>query len=76
LVRKLPFQRILREIASEFKADLRFQGLAIAAAQEACEAFLVSLFQSANLAAIHARRVTIQHKDLIFAREIRGIDIQ
>jgi histone H3 len=33
LIRKLPFQRLVREIAQDFKTDLRFQGSAIAALQ-------------------------------------------
>ena len=45
LIRKLPFQRLVREIAQEYKADLRFQSAAIGALQEASEAYLVSLFE-------------------------------
>eukprot|EP00178_Gracilaria_changii_P002056 TRINITY_DN1305_c0_g3_i1.p2 TRINITY_DN1305_c0_g3~~TRINITY_DN1305_c0_g3_i1.p2 ORF type:complete len:138 (-),score=28.89 TRINITY_DN1305_c0_g3_i1:28-441(-) len=72
LLRKLPFQRLVREIAQEYKTDLRFQSSAIAALQEACEAYLVGLFEDSNLCAIHAKRVTIMPKDLQLARRIRG----
>ena len=72
LIRKLPFQRLVREIAQDFKNDLRFQGTAILALQEASEAYLVSLFEDTNLCAIHAKRVTIMAKDLQLARRIRG----
>jgi histone H3 len=72
LIRKLPFQRLAREVASDFKADLRFQSSAIAALQEASEAYLVALFEDTNLCAVHAKRVTIQPKDLQLARRIRG----
>ena len=72
LIRKLPFQRLVREIAQDFKNDLRFQGSAIVALQEACEAYVVSLFEDTNLAAIHAKRVTIMPKDIQLARRIRG----
>ncbi|KAK9764741.1 histone H3.1 [Basidiobolus ranarum] len=72
LISKLPFQRLVREIASRFKTDLRFQGSAIAALQEATEAHLVTLFEDTNLAAIHAKRVTIQPKDIYLARRLRG----
>ena len=72
LLRKLPFQRLVREIAQDFKNDLRFQGTAILALQEASESYLVSLFEDTNLAAIHAKRVTIFPKDLQLARRIRG----
>ncbi|KAG8251266.1 histone H3.2 [Homalodisca vitripennis] len=67
LIRKLPFQRLVREIAQDFKTDLRFQSSA-----EASEAYLVGLFEDTNLCAIHAKRVTIMPKDIQLARRIRG----
>ncbi|KAM8813279.1 histone H3.3 isoform 1-T1 [Rhynchonycteris naso] len=76
LIRKLPFQRLVREIAQDFKTDLRFQSAAIGALQvkwrEASEAYLVGLFEDTNLCAIHAKRVTIMPKDIQLARRIRG----
>ena len=72
LIRKLPFQRLVREIAQDFQTDLRFQSTAILALQEAAEAYLVGLFEDTNLCAIHAKRVTILPKDLQHARRIRG----
>ncbi|XP_030616091.1 uncharacterized protein LOC111168485 [Delphinapterus leucas] len=48
LIRKLPFQRLVREIAQDFKTDLRFQSSAVMALQEACEAYLVGLFEDTN----------------------------
>ncbi|WRX10251.1 Histone H2A/H2B/H3 - like 2 [Theobroma cacao] len=72
LIRKLPFQRLVREIAQDFKTDLRFQSHAVLALQEAAEAYLVGLFEDTNLCAIHARRVTIMPKDIQLARRIRG----
>ena len=69
LIRKLPFQRLVREIAQDFKTDLRFQSSAVAALQEAAEAYLV---EDTNLCAIHAKRVTIMPKDIQLARRIRG----
>ena len=62
LIRKLPFQRLVREIAQDFKTDLRFQSSAVMALQEASEAYLVGLFEDTNLCAIHAKRVTIMPK--------------
>jgi len=59
LIRKLPFQRLVREIAQDFKTDLRFQSSAVVALQEASEAYLVGLFEDTNLCAIHAKRVTM-----------------
>jgi histone H3 len=72
LIRKLPFQRLVREIAQDFKKDLRFQSTAILALQEASEAYLIHLFEDTNLFAIHAKRVTILPKDMHISRRIRG----
>ena len=72
LIRKLPFQRVVREIAQDIKTDLRFQSAVILCLQEATEAYLVGLLDDANLCAIHARRVTIMPKDIQLARRIRG----
>lgn len=72
LIRKLPFQRLVREIAYEFKNDVRFQTPALLALQEASEAYLVGLFEDTNLCAMHAKRVTILPKDIQLARRIRG----
>ena len=72
LIRKLPFQRLVRYIANDFKTDRRFQSSAVLALQEAAEAYMVGLFEDTNLCAIHARRVTIMPKDMQLARRIRG----
>ena len=73
LIRKLPFQRLVREVAQKIKPDLRFQSTAILALQEASESFLVTMFEDVNVCAIHAGRVTIQPKDMyLWNRMIRG----
>ena len=72
LIQRLPFQRLVREIAQDFKTDLRFQSAAIMCLQEESEAYLVKLFDDANLCAIHTGRVTIMPKDILLARRIRG----
>lgn len=72
MIRKLPFQRIVKDIASGVENGIRFQSQAILALQEATEAYLVGLFEDTNLCAIHARRVTIMLKDMQLARRIRG----
>jgi histone H3 len=72
LIRKLPFQRLVRELAQEIHRDLRFQSTALLALQEAAEAYMVGLFEDTNLCAIHAKRVTIMPKDMALARRIRG----
>ena len=76
LIRKLPFQRLVREIAQDFRSGLRFQASAVAALQEAAEAYLTGLFEDTNLCAIHAKRVTITAKDMQLARRIRGESTQ
>ena len=69
-MRKLPFQRLVREVAQDyfnnFFRDLRFQGSAVLALQEATEAYMVGLFEDTNLCAIHAKRVTITAKDMCY----------
>ena len=72
LIHKLPFQRLVRQIAQDFKTDVRFQNAAVAALQEASEAYLVRLFEDSNLCAVHAKRVTIMPKDIQLAKRIRG----
>ena len=73
LIRKLLFQRLVREIAQDLcKMNMRFQSGAIMALQEASEAYLVGLLEDSNLCAIHAKRVTIMPKDIQLACHIRG----
>ena len=79
LIRKMPFQRLVHEIANDIdvcpahlRGKIRFQSTAIMALQEAAEAYLVGLFEDSNLCAIHAKRVTIMPKDIQLARRIRG----
>jgi len=73
LLRRLPFQRLVREIMQKIGSpDLRIQAVALEALQHATEAYLVMLFEDTNLCAIHAKRVTIMPKDIQLARRIRG----
>ena len=72
LIRKAPFQRLVKEISLDFKYEGRYSSVAVLALQEASEAFLVGLFEDTNLCAIHAKRVTIMPKDIALARRIRG----
>jgi histone H3 len=71
LLRKGPFQRLVREIAQDFHSSLRFQSEAILALQEAAEAFVVGLMEHGQLCAIHARRVTLFPKDIQLAQHLR-----
>ena len=76
LIRKLPFQRLVRDIAQSFQIRgevPRFQSTAVLALQEASEAFLVGVFEDTNLCAIHAKRVTIMNRDMQLALRIHGV---
>ena len=64
LIHKLPFQRLIRGIAQNFKMDLQFRANAIMAIQEATDTYFITLFDDTNLAAIHAKKVTILQKDI------------
>eukprot|EP00056_Hartaetosiga_gracilis_P019432 m.14118 g.14118 ORF g.14118 m.14118 type:complete len:144 (-) comp7696_c0_seq1:332-763(-) len=72
LLRKLPFTRLVREIAHDFMRELRFRSDALLALQEATEAYLVALFEDTQLAALHGKRVTIMPKDMQLALRLRG----
>ena len=96
LIRKAPFQRLVREMMEDMKKDYRFQSTAVSqccvgcllinhalippfymlcqvlALQEAAEAYLIGLYEDANLCAIHAKRVTVMPKDIQLPRRIRG----
>jgi len=72
LLPRASFQRLVRSITMEMDHSLRFQSQALQALQEAAEAYIVGLFEDTNLCAIHAKRVTVQKKDMDLARRIRG----
>ncbi len=74
LIRKAPFQRLVCKITETMfpNKDLRFQSLSVLALQEASEAYMVGMFEDTNLAALHAKRVTIMPRDILLARRLRG----
>lgn len=72
LIPKLPFQRLVRELAANYVNGLRFIATAVEALQEACEAYLVLLFEDSVLCADHANRATIQRRDMRLSIRIRG----
>jgi histone H3 len=74
LLRKLPFQRLVRQITQDYSSTAKWQSQAILALQEAAEYYLIHLFEDANLCAIHAKRKTIMVKDIQLARRIRRDD--
>lgn len=79
LIKKAPFQRLVREVAGETgefvlggqSRELRFQAAAVQALQEATEQYLVRMFEEAQLAAVHAKRVTVMPKDMQLVQRMR-----
>ena len=76
LFKKLPFSRLVKEIAQKIHPGLRFQMSSILALQESAEAYMTELFAQCQLCAIHRRKVTITVGDLLLARRIRGDHIK
>ena len=72
LVRKAPFQRLVRELATGHKDGLKWAASAVAALQEATEAYVTGLLSDSNLIALHAKRVTLLSRDVQLARRLRG----
>ena len=73
LIRKLPFQRVVREIAQtcpDVPDEVNWSRKAIEALQEAAEAHLVTLFEASNKCALHAKRSTITAKDMVLAKDL------
>ena len=71
LLRKAPFQRLVKEISQDYKSDLRWTASALEAMQWGAETYMVELMEDTNLSAIHAKRVTIMPKDMQLAKRIR-----
>ena len=70
LIHKLPFQRLVHEILQGFGVGFRVTPAMMMALQEAAEAYLVQLLEDFNLCTIHAKRITIQPKDIQLVRRI------
>ena len=71
LMRKLAFQRLVRQISKDYKTDLRWQGVVIMALQEASKSYLINLLEDSNMIAINTKCVTIMPKDMFLALRIR-----
>jgi len=72
LLRKAPFQRLVRSLATAQKENLRWSASAVAALQEAAESHVISLLADTNLCSLHGKRVTIMSRDVQLARRLRG----
>jgi len=77
LIPKLPFQRLVREVTQDAistESDgFRFQGSALEVLQAAAEQYLTEVFEQTNLLSIHAKRVTIQPKDVQLSKRMRHL---
>ena len=76
LIRKVPFQRVVKEIAEDFKGKrhgepFRWQATAMLATQTQAEYYQTYLFEDTQLATNHRKAVTIMPKDLQLARRLR-----
>ena len=74
LIRKIPFQRLVREVCRTVNPELRFQSLALLALQEEAEAYLVNMFEQCNDICLHSKRVTLQPKDILLWKRLHNID--
>lgn len=72
LIRRLPFQRLVREVAADVQENLRLDPIAVDTLQHAVEDYMVQIFKDSVLCATHAKRVTVTLKDLRLAMRIRG----
>jgi histone H3 len=72
LIRRLPFQRLVKEIAQDCRGGLRFQSSSVLALQEAAESYIVGLFEDSQICALHAKRITIFPRDIQLSRRLRG----
>ena len=64
MFRRLPFQRLIQAITNEQMHQVRWQSAAVDALQESVETYVTDLFRRAQLAAVHAKRITVQEKDI------------
>lgn len=76
LIRKLPFQRLCREIARKFKEDVRFTPQAMFALQTAAEEHMIRVIEKSYNATIHCKRVTLMPKDIQLFKKMTDCNLQ
>ena len=67
-IRRLPMQRVIREVAQDYKYDLRFEKAAIALIHAAVEQFVAEMFEAMQAEACAHGRTTVTCRDLQAAR--------
>ena len=72
LIQRLPFKKLVKEILQDYQDGFLVSKEAVSCLQESAEMFLVNLLADTQLAAIHAKRITIKPIDMQFARRLRG----
>jgi histone H3/H4 len=71
VIPKAPFTRLCKEVLQDVKPSFRIQATAIGALQESSEQFLTGTMEDCSLVAAHAKRVTIQPKDMQLVLRLR-----
>lgn len=74
MIKKAPFSRLVMEIATEFKGDMKSTRNTSLALQERSEARLSSVLEKSNECAIHRGGVTIKRKDMELVAKIMKYD--
>ena len=75
LIPKSSFERLLREKLQDASPEaFQMKPDAVQAAHVAAEDFIVELLQDATRCAAHAKRVTVNLKDIALAIRLRGLD--
>lgn len=72
VIRKLPFQRLVRDIANDIYGGAKFQLSALHALQDCAEMYMCNLYTDGQLCALHGKRITLMVKDMQLAKRIRG----
>ncbi len=72
LLKKAPFQRLVRSEGNTLKTSLKFKKTALAAFQEAAEAYATSTLEGAVMLQLHRKRKTLVKKDIEYVRRIKG----
>ncbi|KAG5683702.1 putative histone H3-like 3 [Polypedilum vanderplanki] len=67
---RVVFARAVKEILQDSKENFKIQAQALIALQEAAEDYIVNHFEMMNLAAIHAKRVTVMQNDSKLVKRI------
>ncbi|ENN70926.1 hypothetical protein D910_05587 [Dendroctonus ponderosae] len=73
LIPKISFQRLIMEILRSFNPDARIAHSAVEACQVVAEHYLVELFNDSQRAANHARRKTVQPRDMQLVLEFKPV---